>query len=254
QAMNDVRGLDDGRWQWNGVLSPKGRVLALFALLRLAPERWWAILPDRAPEALEEHLVRYRFRAKVAFAVRGDLHASGVLRRSGEARGRLAAVGEDGGVRLDFSGATERTLVLRPEPGAADPVAAAAWRREDLHHGLPRLGAGQHDAWTPQMLSLDRLQAYSVSKGCYPGQEVVARTHFLGQAKRRLALLSLSAPAEPGAAVQQDGQAMGELVSTAAAEDGTQLALAVLATAAGEVLQLGGDVARRLELADGLAR
>lgn len=254
QAMNELRNLDDGRWQWNGVLSPKGRVLALFALLRLAPDRWWAVLPDRAPQELEAHLLRFRFRARVDFTVREDLHACGLLHRHGDARGPVAALANDGSVLFDFSGDGARTLLLGPDPGRADAASASVWRREDLRHGLPRLDAAQHDAFTPQMLSLDRLRAYSVSKGCYPGQEIVARTHFLGQAKRQLALLALAADAAPGAAVLQDGQSRGELVSTAAGEDGGPLALAVLSSAAGETLEVDGRVARRLALAEGLAR
>jgi hypothetical protein len=254
QAMNEVRSLDDGRWQWNGVLSAKGRVLALFALLRLAPERWWAILPDVPAGDFEAHLLRYRFRAKVSFTVRTDLQACGLMRRSGDAKGPVAALAADGTVLLDLSGDSERTLLLGPGTGTADPDSAADWLREDLRHGLPRLPAAQHDAWTPQMLSLERLHAFSVSKGCYPGQEIVARTHFLGQAKRQLALLALSQPAAPGTAVLQGGQSQGELVSTAPAGDDGQLALAVLAATAGEALEVEAHAARRLPFAAGLAR
>lgn len=257
QAMNEVRSLDDGRWQWNGVLSPKGRVLALFALLRLTPERWWAILPDVPARDFEAHLLRFRFRAKVAFTVREDLHACGLLQRSGDAKGPVAALAADGSVLLDMSGESERSLLLQPSAGKPDADAAAAWLRDDLRHGLPRLDATQHDAWTPQMLSLERLQAFSVSKGCYPGQEIVARTHFLGQAKRQLALLLLAAPAAPaapGAAVLQAGQAQGALVSTAPPDGDGQLALAVLSASAGDALEVDGNAARRLPLAGGLAR
>jgi len=74
----------------------------------------------------------------------------------------------------------------------------ARWRAEDLVHGLPRLDAAQSEQWTPQMLSLERLRAFSVRKGCYPGQEIVARTHFLGKQKRELVLLRGDAPFEAG--------------------------------------------------------
>ena len=67
------------------------------------------------------------------------------------------------------------------------PATDAAWLADDLAHGLPRLDESQREAWTPQMLSLERLHAFSLKKGCYPGQEIVARTHYLGQAKRALA-------------------------------------------------------------------
>ncbi|OOD02389.1 tRNA-modifying protein YgfZ, partial [Stenotrophomonas maltophilia] len=59
----------------------------------------------------------------------------------------------------------------------------------------------------PRQLGLDRLNGYSVKKGCYPGQEIVARTHFLGKAKRAVQLLHTAAPAQAGDGVQQDGAA-----------------------------------------------
>src|SRR5690606_33602869 len=86
---------------------------------------------------------------------------------------------------LDGEGGALTLRVNAPGAGG-DPALAARWRQQDLAHGLPRLEAAQAGQWTPQQLSLERLRAYSVHKGCYPGQEIVARTHFLGQAKRGL--------------------------------------------------------------------
>ena len=79
-------------------------------------------------------------------------------------------------------------LRIGAAPSTPDAPACDRWAAIDLAHGLPRLADAQSGQWTPQQLSLDRLRAYSVKKGCYPGQEIVARTHFLGQAKRGLVL------------------------------------------------------------------
>src|SRR5690606_27985983 len=93
-------------------------------------------------------------------------------------------------LQLDLGGAGgARTLAVGTVAAPEDPAAAARWNALDLAHGLPRLQPDQAEQWTPQQLSLDHLRAYSVKKGCYPGQEIVARTHFLGQAKRGLVRL-----------------------------------------------------------------
>jgi folate-binding Fe-S cluster repair protein YgfZ len=95
------------------------------------------------------------------------------------------------------------------------------------------------------------LRAYSVKKGCYPGQEIVARTHFLGQAKRGLVLLEGDAPLAPGGAVQVGEAASGNPVCTAGA-----LALAVLPLerdAAAAIIVDGAPVRQR-PLAGGLER
>ena len=97
-------------------------------------------------------------------------------------------------------------------------AAELAWRQWDLRFGLPRLDASQQEQWTPQQLSLERLRAFSVSKGCYPGQEIVARTHFLGKAKRGLVALCAAAPIPSDAEVELDGSPIGRVVSASPAE------------------------------------
>jgi folate-binding protein YgfZ len=141
---------------------------------------------------------------------------------------RAAAFGEL--MCLDWSGERARCLLLGPEPALAqlpDAVSAIAWELEDLAHGLPRLRATDIDTHTPQRLGLDRLQAYSVKKGCYPGQEIVARTHFLGQGKRGLRRLQSVTPLSVGQELVLDGERFGSVLC--AATDGSRNeALAVL--------------------------
>ena len=225
QFMSDVTSLADGQWQWSGWLTPKGRVLALFALLRLDAQRLWLLLPDADPEALAAQLRRFVFRSKVAIEPRPELGVTGAFAADAQGHGARIAMHDAESVALDFGGeGGARTLAISPVDAApADAAAVAAWRAFDLAHGLPRLGDGQADRWTPQQLSLDRLRAYSVKKGCYPGQEIVARTHFLGQAKRGLALLEGDAPLAPEVAVNVAGAASGHVVCVAGA-----LGLAVL--------------------------
>lgn len=238
QFMSDVAALPDGHWHWSGWLTPKGRVVALFALLRLDAERLWLVLPDADPEALAAQLQRFVFRTRVALAVRGDLVVSGSFDAPAVARGNVLAGDPDTGFELDHGG-DGGPRILRVAPGAAPPAddaAAARWRLEDLAHGFPRLEAAQSEQWTPQMLSLERLQAFSVRKGCYPGQEIVARTHFLGKGKRELVLLRGGKPLET----------TSDLVSTASS-GGCHLTLVVRA------IERDLD-AREVPLLDGLNR
>lgn len=221
QFMNDVSALADGDWQWNGWLSAKGRLIALFALLRLDAETLWLLLPDYPPADLAEALKKYVFRSKLKIALAEGLQVTGEFDAAAPADKRLTG-DAIAGVRLDgWPGG--RHLLITEKTEAATDNETARWREADLRAGLPRLDASQVERWTPQQLSLDRLAAYSVKKGCYPGQEIVARTHFLGQAKRGLRLLQLEQTTQPGAAIQREGRSIGELVAVA----GT-LALAVL--------------------------
>lgn len=247
QTMNDVAALADGRWHRNGWLTPKGRAIALFLAIRVDAETLWLVVPDADAGALAERLQRFVFRSKVAITVRDDLRIAGRLRASDLASGDHWAGDPEAAIELDLgelgpgerdpgepgpsgsanAGHAGRSLRIGPAADAPkDADALARWRRADLERGWPRLDASQSEHWTPQQLSLERLGAYSVRKGCYPGQEIVARTHFLGQAKRGLALVRSAAPLTPGETlVMSDGTEAGTVVSTA---DGTALAVVPL--------------------------
>jgi folate-binding protein YgfZ len=254
QFANDVLALAPGHWQWNAWLTPKGRVIALFALLKLEQERILLVLPDADAGGLASQLQRFVFRRKLKIAARDDMQASGAFHEPDSARN--ARIHVDGGsIEVDYGdgnqGRTLRIAPVREWPGQTD--AQARWRDFDLLHGVPRLPDEQREQWTPQQLSLDRLQAFSVKKGCYPGQEIVARTHFLGKAKRRLVLFEAGSPVLSGTQVSDADRAVGSVVS---ASDGERhLALAVLPLELeSTALNAGGDRLRELPLVDGLQR
>ena len=182
QSMNDVDGLPVGRWQWNGWLTPKGRVIALFLLVRVAADQVWLVVPD------------------------------------------------------------------------TDAEAAVRWAAADLRLGLARLPPSQAEQWTPQMLSLERLHAYSVKKGCYPGQEIVARTHFLGQAKRGLVLFEAAQDPGVGTNVDIGATALGQVVSIARNGEGFVVLAVLPAEHADAPITANGIALRQRALLGGLAR
>ena len=251
QFTNDVAALADGHWQWSGWLTPKGRTVALFALLRFDQERLWLLLPDADPAAFAEQLQRFVFRAKVKLRPLGDIHVAGAFAAPERASGAAFAGDAGAGVELDLgTDAGARTLRLSTEPAPGDQAAAERWEAFDLAHGWPRLGPEQVEQWTPQQLSLQRLQAYSVKKGCYPGQEIVARTHFLGKAKRGLVRLQAAAAVAAGDPVMDGDREAGRVVCTAGKE-----ALAVVPLELEQAgLALAGAPCSVLPLLDGLAR
>lgn len=250
QFMSDVAALAPGHWHWSGWLTPKGRVIALFAVLRGDAESLYVLLHDADPAAFVSSLQRFVFRSKVMIGIDRDAHVSGALRIPSVARGHEAHIDGDA-IELDLgTDAHPRTLQVGPTAAPSDPDAHARWRALDMAFGLPRLPADQADSWTPQQLSLDRLRAFSVRKGCYPGQEIVARTHFLGQVRRGLVALRAPDAAPRVGDVQQDGNTIGRLVC--AAQD---LRLAVLPLERAETpLTVDGLPLEPVALLDGLAR
>jgi len=82
-------------------------------------------------------------------------------------------------------------------------------------NGYPFIGPEQSEEFTPHMLNLDLLDAISLDKGCYTGQEIVARTHYRGKTKRRCLRFESESPVAAGAKVELDGRAVGEVVNAA---------------------------------------
>ena len=252
QFMNDVKSLGSRSWQWNGWLTPKGRVVALFALLKFDDEHLGLLLLDADPEAFVAALRRYVFRSKLAIDVRDDWQVEGNFSTPTQAVGNAIAGSLDAGIELDLGGdGGSRTLRTGSSSTSVDDVERAArWTAFDLEHGLPRLPSSQAEQWTPQMLSLERLRAFSIKKGCYPGQEIVARTHFLGQAKRGLVMFEAAAPVAVGGEVRDGERVLGTVVSAEG-----KLALAVLPLDRdAKLLRVGETALQERPLLDGLGR
>ena len=220
QFSSDVRGLENGRWQWSAWLSPQGRVRTFFTLVRDSNERLRLLLRGGRAEKLRAALAPYVMRAKVTLRVLDEVHVLG----TDEARPGA----------LDLPGTPPRWLILGSSEGHADasPQAREIWRLADIRAGLPELNDNLADQLLPQWLGLDRLGAVSVKKGCYPGQEVMSRLHFKGGNKRSLYRLELGRDAASATALTTaSGDAAGQIVITAPRDTDGHEALATLTDA-----------------------
>lgn len=254
QFMNDLDALEPGHWHWNGWLTPAGHVIALFALLKFDLEHLWLLLPDADPVKLATALQRFVFRNEVTITVRQDLHAEGLFARA-STRGSEISGDPGRGVELDFGAeGGARALRIRPAPAAPqDAAKVARWALFDLEHGVPRLPASQAHQWTPQQLSLQRLRAFSVKKGCYPGQEVVAQT-LTDRTRRGLALFECDTTLPIGAEVTAEAELPGQVIASIDA-DGRHVAQAVLPLEReGQPHHAGGARLEEIRILQGLAR
>jgi folate-binding protein YgfZ len=228
QCMSDLRTLEvDGAMQWSGLLSAKGRVLFLFRLVREGAERFLLITPAGEGEQLGAELQRFVLRSKLTLQPLTAGVAVAIAEAAPAAAGWLAW----------DAGRWWRPDAI-PERDAA-PL-DAAWQHIDTERLIPQIDQRLRDRYTPQMLSLQGLDAFSLTKGCYPGQEIVARTHYLGQQKRELRKLVADRPLQLGEALQADQGSAGEVIQVSAVQP--QLGLAVLARDASD---------KALQLADG---
>jgi tRNA-modifying protein YgfZ len=110
------------------------------------------------------------------------------------------------------------------------------WRLANLRAGVAEILGPQSEAFTPHMLNLDLLGAVSVDKGCYPGQEIVSRTHYRGASKRRLRRFDSASPAAAGDKVSAGTRDVGEAVNAI----GSELLAVVPADADASTLTING--------------
>jgi folate-binding protein YgfZ len=261
QLSNDVRELTAARAQLSSYNSPKGRVLDLFVLRREAGAVMLETRRDTLPATLKR-LRMFVLRSKVALEEHGAASALGLAGPQAEellSRADLPVPQQD----WECIAADAVTVMRRPGSAPrfslhadaavlpalwkklsadARPAGTAAWRLLDILAGLPAMRPETADHFVAQMLNLDRLGGISFSKGCYPGQEIVARMHYLGNLKRRMFLGFADAAAGPATAVYagSEAQAVGEVVQSAPHPQRGAALLAVLQLGhAAEELHLG---------------
>jgi folate-binding protein YgfZ len=261
QLTQDVASLGAARAPLAGWLDPRGRARALFRVVPLA-EGCLLLTPRDTLAALVPRLRMYVLRAAVAVDAADDSAVAAVL-DGGDwlaARGLAAsaprdAVAEHGGVRFvrvsaDYALAVGPRALLAAlgESAATAPTGAAELAEIGL--GLPAVTMGVAERYVAQMLNLDCLDAIAFDKGCYPGQEIVARVHNLGSVKRRMRRYSVggaAAPAPGAEIVSADGAAVGEVVRVAGDARRIELLAVVEHDAAATPLRAAPGLALTLE-------
>ncbi|MFP5300433.1 folate-binding protein [Cobetia sp. SIMBA_158] len=267
--------------------TPKGRILAMAQLLRVSEERLWLVMPAGTAEPLRAHLAKFAPFYKVTLEVSSELSVLGLLGEQtlaalADTLTAPALAEHDLAMRSVLpsplqsnedeepqtcalarqpSGNTPRAILVGPHAALADlatalfarDVAASddtRWCLEDIRAGLQWVTSAQTDSWLPQMLNLEALAAISFKKGCYTGQEVVARAHFRGQVKKRLQRLTTAQPADLPAVgskvTSPDGKSLGEVLQ--AAHDGQgRLELLAVISLRDEEIALALEDGTRLE-------
>ena len=200
QFTNDVEALGVGDAQWNGWCSPKGRLLATFLLLR-RPGEFLLLLPAELAPSIAKRLSMYVLRSKVKIAdVSAQYARRGIIGSRSEPK-PMRVLEKDGAIVVGLDAG--RFIALMPPQGApAANTPLDAWELASIRAGVPTITAATQEAFVPQMANFDLVGGVSFKKGCYPGQEIVARTQYRGGLKRRMALAHVDgASPAPGQSV-----------------------------------------------------
>jgi hypothetical protein len=254
QLSCDVSRLSAAHSLLAGYHNPQGRVIALLRLLGLADDDVALVLPRELTATVAQRLAKFVLRAKVrvvddsaawqVFGLVGSLASAGPLAAALPAGANQGARLEDGWV-VRVAPTPARFLYLAgpgalPAPLAALPTLPSAhWQRLTIADGEPQVYAATSEEFVAQMLNLDLLGALAFDKGCYTGQEVIARAHYRGRVKRRLQRFGVpAAPPAPGSTLTlADGRTARVVTSVALAPQASELlAVTTLAGDTGEAV------------------
>ncbi|WP_455211582.1 CAF17-like 4Fe-4S cluster assembly/insertion protein YgfZ [Kaarinaea lacus] len=244
QFSNDVRLVNETHSQLNAYCSPKGRVLSLFRVIK-QENTYFLLLPQERLQPTLNRLKMFVLRSQVTLQDASD--QIGVLGIAGNAATELlstvvpslpqqpddCAYAEgisiinmpgNPGRYLIFAGYEQLKTAWNHCKRQAIPTNAQIWAFWNVQTGLPEVLEINSDEFVPQMLNLHSLNAINFKKGCYPGQEVVARMHYLGKQKRRMYLAHIDADSAPlpgdnvysaaNVSDQDMGQSVGKIVTT----------------------------------------
>lgn len=211
QLTCDIQRLAPERAMVGAYLSPKGRVLALLLAVPAGDSTLLLTHPSLV-ESLVGRLRMFVLRARVIIEPAEDLQVLGEFDAPAAAAGSLDALPvrwHGGRPAIAWPGGCR--VVIGNEQ--REPALDGAWRSRQAQIGMPWVETATSDRHVAQMLNLDRLGAVSFRKGCYPGQEVVARAHYLGAVKRRLHGYWSAVPLKPATGLRdEDDKAVGEVL------------------------------------------
>jgi len=248
QFTNDVRQVTDSRSQLSAWCSAKGRIIVNFRLFK-RDNAYCLFLPQESIATTLKRLRMYVLRAavkleeatkEVCVGIAGS-NSTQILKDClgfappSEINGCLT---QDQVTVLQIPGIQARYLVFTENPQKIRQCAAKtaqvagvdAWQLLDILAGLPQIMPATSESFVPQMVNYEALGGVSFKKGCYTGQEVVARLQYLGSLKRRMYLAKIETASlpQPGDEVYVGEQNVGKVVNAATHPDGGVVALVVI--------------------------
>ena len=239
QLTCDVKSLATDQSSPGGLCNPKGRLLAIMRVFVLEPQTLALSLPRNLTESVITHLQKYVLRSKVDLHdisnqfVRLGVSGPEASRLLGEALGDSVVesdngVGTSGGHLVERLPGPQPRLEVLLDPGSASrvwdrlnvhaaPVGSDAWQLLDHAAGMPMIHPATAGLFVAQSVNLELIGGISFRKGCYPGQEVIARLQHRGQPNRRMIVARCQSrqrpqPADPVFSAAGGGQAAGYLV------------------------------------------
>jgi folate-binding protein YgfZ len=244
QLTNDIKQLNGTNSQYSGYCNPKGRLLALF-LAFAHQDHLHLQLPLCLTEAISKRLRMYVMRSKVTIKDKSDQIISlGIAGPNAESKlkalfkvapkASYELITLEDATLLRLPGDSPRYQVFTHKVNLeriwkvlssdTQKVGKGIWDYLEIQAGIPEITTATQEAFVPQMVNLDSLDGINFKKGCYTGQEIVARTHYLGKVKRRTQIAHIDLEDQPMAGdivtLKNTEEVIGQIVRSAVAPNG----------------------------------
>lgn len=254
QLINDIQNLDDNHSQLNGYCNPKGRLIANFRIFK-RDGKYYLRYPMELTETLTRRLSIFVMRSKVTIDDGSD-HFVRIGYSGPSADKELAEVidnipsevnqvtHQDNLMIIRIPGITPSYEIYGDESSIQDiwtrldvhsaPIGASGWQLIEVLAGMPHITEMTSEQLVPQMINYQAIDGLSFKKGCYPGQEIVARMHYLGKLKKRMYLARIKSDEAPRSfeevysSKKETGARTGNIINMAAHPDGGYAVLAVI--------------------------
>ena len=241
QFTNDIKNLDNKQIILSGYCNPKGRLISIFYIFQIDKDYYLYTTLD-SKELLLKKLNMYKMMSKVEFTVLDEVLVGITNVKEHSKFNELTKDSK----KVNKVG---NTIVFRPsenqiiissnikdfeniiDENEINILGYKSWDYLDIKNLVPFLNESNIESFTPQMVSLDLLDGVSFTKGCYPGQEIVARTHYLGEAKKSLFNANIKTNDELSISskiTNKNNKGAGDIINLARTEDSSYSCLSVL--------------------------
>ena len=220
QITNNIKLIEQNKAMYAGICNPKGRVIAFLIICKMANDEYILLIPHDLAEKLKNKLTMYILRSKVVIEICKQYEITGVINTQDTSNLDTLCCFE---MPLD-----NRLLVIQRK-NAEQPSEKNKnlndWFLEDVKRGIPYISSINSENFIAHTINLDTVNAINFKKGCYTGQEIVARTQYLGKPKYRTFYGEINLPItfKLGEEITCEHEKIGTVIQTATEKDKTLL-------------------------------
>jgi len=223
QLTNDIK-KNEKKFIYSGMCNPKGRLFAFLRILRTPDSSSiFIVIPSSLADAVQKRLTMFILRAKVVIQKAENFHLIGIIDDN-----PLIDISADR--KLNLPDQTNRSVMIFQDNDLYKQITTkhsfddiSNWIKKDIEFGIPEVMEQTQEKFLVHTCNLDLIDAVNFKKGCYTGQEIVARTHYLGKPKHRsfYGVVNSKLSLDYGEQVFENDQSVGAVVNFTCCEDKT---------------------------------